>query len=312
MKLSLAIGLFVGISSLSVQARAENQTTDVEILAQRGKGIVTQDMFAARADKIPAENRQVVLRNTNRVRDLLNGLLLNTQLAAEAREAGFDTEETVINRMKLAAELELAEAWVDHYVATQPAADYEAMAAENYQLNKQEMMTDASIDVSHILVSTKERSAEAALVIAESISQQLKDDPTKFDELVGRYSEDPSAASNAGKFQKVKIGDMVKPFEKAAFALADGEISAPVKTSYGYHIIRLDAHNEAQTMSFDEVKGQLIEKARKTHTDRVRRDYLSSMTAKDVKMTKEALEEMVKRQFGEDYIDAETVDANSE
>ena len=101
-------------------------------------------------------------------------------------------------------------------------------------------------------------------------------------------------------------------FATAAFALAQGEMSAPVKTSYGYHVIRLDAHHEAQVMAFDEVKGSLIEKARQSHADRVRREYLSSMTAEDVQMTKEALEEMVKRQFGEDYVDPMNADANSE
>lgn len=94
---------------------------------------------------------------------------------------------------------------------------------------------------------------------------------------------------------------MVKPFEEVAFALSEGEISAPVETRYGFHIIRLDAHIPAKKMKFDEVKAQLIKTERERHEARIRRDYISGLASLDTVVTKEALEEMVRRQFGEDY-----------
>jgi len=60
------------------------------------------------------------------------------------------------------------------------------------------------------------------------------------------------------------MGDMVKPFEEAAFALEPGEISEPVKTDYGYHVIRLDAYYEPTMMTFEEVKPQLVALERKS------------------------------------------------
>ena len=64
-------------------------------------------------------------------------------------------------------------------------------------------------------------------------------------------------------------------------------------------------------MSFDEAKGQLIERERKRHEDRIRQEYLSSLTSLDVEMSDQALQEMVKRQFGEDYSDAPAGDKES-
>lgn len=310
---SLPIILFTAALQFSSSAIAADDPDDpTEILARRGNGVVTQDKFAARVDKIPAGSRFSTLRDRNRARDLINTLLLGSQLAADARAAGFDEEPLVIDRMKLAAEAELAEAWVTHYVVMQGEADYEALAYENYLLNKEQMTSQETVDVTHILVSTEERNDEDAKALADSIYSQVMASPALFDELVTKHSEDPSAVSNHGKFKAVKRGDVVKPFEETAFSLKEGEISEPVKTQFGYHIIRLDAYNAPQQRSFEDAKVQLIEQERKKHEGRIRRDYLSNLTSLNVDMSEEALKEMVRRQFGEDVLNSETEGENSE
>jgi peptidyl-prolyl cis-trans isomerase C len=291
---------------------ADTPIDDSEVLAKRGEGVVTQEEFSARANKIPERMRFGTLRDRTRMSDILMTMLLQAQLAADAREAGFDKDPMAISRMQLAAEVELAEAWLQHYVAMQPEADFEALARQYYQLHGKEMMSDPAIDVSHILVSTEERSDEEARALADSIHGQLKEDPAAFDELVKKYSEDPSAASNLGRFEGVKKGDMVGAFEEAAFALQDGEISAPVKTMYGYHIIRLDAHVAPRQQSFDEVREQLIERERARHEQRIQNDYLTSLSAMELEITEEALREMVRRQFGEEVLAPEAEPAKTE
>jgi parvulin-like peptidyl-prolyl isomerase len=299
---TLAVILLTGsLLTLPACIYAAEASNDNAVLAKRGKGVVTQSAFAARADKIPQNIRRSTLRDGDRVRDLINALLIRSQLAEDAREAGFDQEKIVIDRMQLAAEAELADAWLQHYIDTQPAADYAMLAREYYQLHQHEIVTSSEINVSHILISTKERSEEAAKVIAGSVRQQLQENPKAFDELVMKYSEDPSAISNNGHFKNVKKGDMVKAFEKVAFALEPGEISQPVYTEYGYHIIRLDAHIAPEEMSFDDVEAQLMDKEREKHENRIRQEYLGSITALDVEMTEDGLREMVKRIFGENY-----------
>jgi peptidyl-prolyl cis-trans isomerase C len=298
---------FFVIFSLSIfafTAQATESVSESEILAKRGKGVITQSAFTARAEKIPAHLRHATLRDGTRLQSVIATLLLQSQLAADAREVGYDKDQIVIDRMRMAAEAELAEAWIQHYVEIHPEANYEQLAREYYQLHQDEIVTSPKIDVSHILVSTKDRSQEEALGLAESLSQQLNESPLAFDDLVTRHSDDPSAVSNQGKFKNVKKGDMVREFEEAAFALDTGEISAPVKTTYGYHIIRLDASIAPEKMSFDDVKQQLIETERSKHDDRIKKNYLNSLTALDVEMSEEALQELVNRLFGEDYSDS--------
>ena len=287
-------------------ALAAEPDQDSEILATRGKGVVTQGVFTARAEKIPSADRLMTLRDGNRLQDVINDLLLNSQLAAAAREAGFDKESLVQARMQLAAETELSAAWLQHYKETRPAADYEQMAREYHQVNKDKIVTSQKVDVSHILISTQERSPEDALARATSLREQLESDPSLFDEMITEYSEDPSAASNQGRFFAVKPGTMVKPFEDAAFTLDEGKISEPVRTEYGYHIIRLDAKIAPQQMSFEDVKERLIASQKKQHIDRILLNYLNGFAAHDVEMPQEALELLVDRLFGEDYVDPYT------
>lgn len=308
LKSMIVTTVMVSVSGMAAEDAGEN----LDILAQRGKGVVTQEEFTARAHEIPADVREPTLRNGNRLRDVLNTMLLQAQLAADAKAAGYDKEEIVIDRMQLAAENELAEAWLEHYVDMQPEADYEQLAREKFLLTKDNAMSQPTIDVSHILVSTKERPDEEAKALADDIYQQLQDNPAAFSELVVQYSEDPSAASNKGSFVNIKEGDMVKPFEDAAFALKPGEISAPVKTQYGYHIIRLDAYYPPRQQTFEDVKVQLIESERKKHRERVKRDYLESLTALDVHMTEAQLGEMVSRNFGDKAPDSEVKKDDSE
>lgn len=272
---------------------------DDHFMIRRGDVVVTDEEFDARMSKIPEEDRAPFLADKKRLNDLLAFMLLRKQLAAEARANGFDEDPLVQARMQLAAEQELSEAWLDHYVNQAPDADYTAMAREYWAKHGDQYMTEPSLDVTHLLVSTKERSDEEARARAEELLQQVRANPAQFDELVMAHSEDPSASSNRGHFENVKRGMMVRPFEQAAFALDEpGEISDLIKSPYGYHIVRLDERHDAQPVTFEEARPQVEERMRQQHRERLRNDYLAQFANQPVELREGALEEMVERYFG--------------
>ena len=134
--------LIVLITFTSVSTVWASESTDKDILASRGMGVITQEDFTARTDKIPEVIRPDIVRNSARLQEMLNNMLLNSQLASAAREAGFDKEKVVQDRMRLAADAELGQAWLDHYVNSQQDADYDAMSQEYYELNKRFVFLD--------------------------------------------------------------------------------------------------------------------------------------------------------------------------
>lgn len=271
---------------------------DDHFMIRRGDIVVTDEEFDARMSKIPAEDRAPFLADRKRLNDLLAFMLLRKQLAAEARAQGFDEEDLVATRMRLAAEQELADAWLDHYVEQAPDADYAAMAREHWAQHADEYVTEPSVDVTHLLVSTRERSDEEAKALAKTLLAEVRADPARFDELVVAHSEDPSVSSNQGRFTNVKRGMMVKPFEQAAFELAEpGQISDLVKTQYGYHIVRLDQFNEAKPLDYEEARPRIEDRMRSRHRARLRDDYLAQFANQPVELREGALEEMVQRYF---------------
>jgi len=269
-------------------------------LARQGDIVLTQAEIDAAFGKIPEDIRLTFIRDGQKVETLVRNLLTNKVLAEQARKAGYAQDRLVEIRMDLAAEKELANDWLENVVSQAPPVDFETIAHEKYLLNPEVWKSQEQIDVSHILISSENRSDEEALELANSLYEQLVLDPSLYDSMVADYSDDRISAANGGRFFRVNKNDMVKPFEEAAFALRNpGEISAPVKTNYGYHIIRLDQYYPAAVLPFDEIKGQAIEQARKDYIDEYRKKYLKETLSDPVVIPDGAAEEMAKRYFGE-------------
>jgi peptidyl-prolyl cis-trans isomerase D len=122
------------------------------------------------------------------------------------------------------------------------------------------------VKVSHILIKTPlpgadgkvdDKGVAEAQHRAEDLLKQLKSG-AKLEDLATKYSEDPGSAKQGGSLGWIGKGQTVPEFEKAAFSLPKGQISDLVKSSYGFHIIRVDDKQDAHMKTLDEVK-DLIE-----------------------------------------------------
>ncbi|TVY11709.1 peptidylprolyl isomerase [Paenibacillus cremeus] len=126
--------------------------------------------------------------------------------------------------------------------------------------------------VRHILIgftdaSGKARSKEDALKLANEVKAKL-DNGGNFADLAKQYSDDPGSKDNGGLYADAAVSDWVEPFKKAAIELELNKISDPVETTYGYHVMRVEARS---TRTLNEVKDQLLQ-------DFTNQDYNKFMT----------------------------------
>ena len=119
---------------------------------------------------------------------------------------------------------------------------------EYFEENKSTFDQKEQVKASHILVETEEE----ALEIKEKLDQG-----EDFAELAKEYSLDKSNSDKGGDLGYFDRNKMVKEFSDAAFSLEIGEISDPVKSEYGFHIIKVEDRKEAKEADYDEVKNQV-------------------------------------------------------
>ena len=127
---------------------------------------------------------------------------------------------------------------------------------EYYENNLDRFVTNEERKSSHILIAIDgDTSDEQAAELIEEIQSKL--DSESFEELAKEYSDDPGSAAQGGDLGWAEPGLFVPEFESALFSMNVGEISAPVKTDFGYHLIRMDDIKSGQQQAFEDIEYEL-------------------------------------------------------
>ena len=119
-----------------------------------------------------------------------------------------------------------------------------------YEEKKAQFGKGATVSAKHILTDSEEK--------CQTILKNIEAGEKTFEDAAREFSTCPSGAKGGdlGEFGK---GQMVKEFEDAAFDAEIGKVVGPVKTQFGYHLIKVEKKNEPKTAEFEEVKGQIYQ-----------------------------------------------------
>lgn len=154
-----------------------------------------------------------------------------------------------------------------------------------YDDNKDKFQQPESVRASHILVGVDAKATDEekkkAKEKAEALLKKIKDG-ADFSELAKKESTCPSS-QQGGDLGEFGRGQMVPPFEKAAFALKPGEVSDVVETKFGYHIIKLTEKKEAREVPLDQVKDRIRDYLKNQETQKKIGDYIAALK-KDAKI----------------------------
>lgn len=224
-------------------AEAAAVTPETVVATVGGEAITEADLSFAAEDlaqdlsQMPAEERRPFL---------LRVVIDMKVMAGAAKAAGMDQTPLFAQRLKYLEERALRRAYFAEAIAgavTEEAvrADYDAFTA---QFTPQD-----EVRASHILVESEDE--------ANAIKAEL-DGGADFAAIAKEKSIDPGSGANGGDLGFFGKGMMVPPFEEAAFALTEpGEVSAPIQSQFGWHIIKLGEKRQSQPPTFEQVAPQI-------------------------------------------------------
>ena len=181
--------------------------------------------------------------DTPELRKAIHDDLVNLEVISQtAVKNGLDKQPEIAQQLELARQSVLAGAYVQDYAKAHPIGD-DVMKVEYEALKKR--VGNKEYKLSHILVETEDE--------AKKVEAELKKGG-KFAKVAKAHTKDPGSKDSGGELGWAVPSNFVQPFGDAVLTLSKGQISAPVQTQYGWHVIKLEDTRELKVPSYDEVK----------------------------------------------------------
>ncbi|TLY71669.1 MAG: hypothetical protein E6K47_00825 [Gammaproteobacteria bacterium] len=248
-------------AGISLQAYEQDLRTQVQRVQLEG-GIRASDFLTplelARLSDLEDQEREVryLVLPLERFKSAALVDEATVQAYYQAHQGQYMTSES--------ARLQYAELRLEALAAQQSVSDADVHAA--YEKSRSRLEVPEKRHARHILITGKDDAA--ALAQAQQVLAQAKAGKD-FGELAKQYSQDPGSAKNGGDLGWAERSSFVAPFAEALYGMRVGEIKGPVKTQFGYHIIRLDEIQPGKSKSFEEARSDLEAQLRRDRaTDR--------------------------------------------
>jgi peptidyl-prolyl cis-trans isomerase C len=216
-----------------------------QVLATMGDKVITVGDIEEELSKIPPQflsHFNDPIRKQQYIQSIVDRMIF----AEEAKSKGFMERKDVKQKIDSYVERILYSEYLKTLTDGLTVTDEEV--AKYYEDNKNTFMAPERIKAKHILVKTEE---EALNVKAEL------DKGADWDELAKKYSTDKSNATRGGDLGYFSRGRMAKEFDEGAFSLEIGKIGGPVKTQFGYHLIKVEDKKPAEQQTLEQVDKQI-------------------------------------------------------
>ena len=269
---NVAIALAAG--TLAVAAVAQDKadkgsSKKAPAAASAGSGKVVVNGVTIPQSRIDAMNKELTSQGQpdtpERAAAVKEELVNREILAQAAQKRGLDKNSDVQQQMEIAKQAVLIRALFENEAKQHPVNDSDLQ--QQYETFKSSMGTN-EYKVSHILVDNE--------ADAKAIIEQLKKNPNDFGKIAKEKSKDPGSKDNNGDLDWGPAARYVKPFADAVQAQPKGQISqAPVKTDFGYHVIRVDDVRPLKVPEFNDMKEQFRQRAQQQQIQKLVADLRS-------------------------------------
>lgn len=283
------------------------------VAAQSGAEVTLQDIDAE-ASNIPEKDRPGFFDSPKRIESTIMNLLQKKELASQARADHLDRDPAVKAQIELAVTGALAKAQIERYRKSLKLPDFEILAKEYYAGHKDEFVEKGRVEVEHVLVATKDkqRSDADAKALIGKIEAEAKAHPDRFEDLVAKYSDDPSKVKNNGHIANATSPKMAAPFADTANQLqSPGEISPVVKTEFGYHVLKLIERKPDTQLTFEQAHDRIVTRLKNNYIETQMTQYTNEFRGKPLQANPELVASLRTRYAPEGYVFPEDAAENA-
>jgi peptidyl-prolyl cis-trans isomerase C len=264
------------------------------ILAQVGSYKLTLEEFENQVQSLPPQLQMALLRNPQMKEQFLDRWVDITLIAQEARDRKLDQDPEVQAKIEDIMNAVLAQEFLHREIEGKVGITDDEIETY-YKGHEDEFTNPESVKARHILLKVPEGADDKAWQEAGSKAEDIKkklENGEDFVELAKKYSDDPGSKNKGGDLGFFTKGRMVPEFESAAFSLKPGELSDPVKTKFGYHIIEVKEKKAASTKTLTEVQAQIRQTLQREKQQQLQDKLIEKLKAKyPVKVNKDLLVE---------------------
>jgi peptidyl-prolyl cis-trans isomerase C len=230
--------------------------------------------FEAYMQRVPIEKRDEFRARLERINQTVDALWVRRVAAERARAAGLDKDPVMQARLRLAQEEILSDAYLADLGKKVKTPDLELRARELYKANLKQFTVPETVTGEHILVSTKTYPRDVALARAKEVSQHAAAGED-FHKLAEKFTDNKSSIEIDG----MALDAFVKPLPEAIAKLAPGQVSEPLESQYGFHILKLAKKTPPRVKAFDEVKDKIIAGEKQKYIDEERTAIVEAIRA---------------------------------
>jgi peptidyl-prolyl cis-trans isomerase C len=270
-------------------------------LLRNARATITQGDYDAELSRLPPDMRPGFGTDITRINTLLSALLVNKTLSVDARAAGLDRDPEFQRRVALETERLLAQILIQK-LDDDAAKEFDARpgmevaARERWLTQPDKYRASDQVQVTHILFEVPKHKREEAQRLAQDARAKIVAG-ADMNALAKEISEDPSAQQNGGRLDWRSREQLDPQFARAAFALAKpGELSPPIQSKFGIHVIRLDDKRAGGQRTFASVKDSIIAEMRRAYVEQKKIDRFAVIRNDPAIVVNEpAVEALVKR-----------------
>lgn len=236
------------------------------VLVRKGQVEITLADFVAYMDRrVPAEDQRELVSSAARIEGVLENIALTEAFMERAHTRELTEDVFFRARLYQAAAREARDAYREILQAEVELPDYESQAREMYLLDPNRFIRSKTVDIEQIVISVGDDRNEIDAMKRVIEAYELLMNGEDFTSIAASYSDDPTFTENQGVITDVDIRDLVPSVAAAVEVLEVGELSSPVQSRFGWHILRIIDVHQAGPMTWEQAQPIAEGIARNSH-----------------------------------------------